>query len=259
MLSSVDCLPVGCALLALSDFERNDDIGTHCHPHGEIYAVQAGHIISASEDARWLIPAGQAYWVPPGAPHGGTLCETSGIKIYVRQDLCRLLGAPTSVAFSVTPLFSAVMERWREEAGEGITAREIDRHRLAVLADEMARSVTRPLILPMPSHVIMRAVMSDWAVTSEEQLSLDELSAMCRMSRRTFTRRFRAETGLSPGEWMQSARVLRGCELMTSGVPITETAYRLGYESPSSFFNLCRKMTGMNPSMLTRVIDHRDE
>lgn len=53
---------------------------------------------------------------------------------------------------------------------------------------------------------------------------------------------------------MQSARVLLGCELMASGVSITETALRLGYDSATSFFNLCRRVTGLSPSELARRI-----
>lgn len=257
-METIDCLPPGCVILSQSDQGRIEDVGTHRHPHGEIYLVKAGHLISASDEARWLIPAGQAFWVPPSVPHGGTLCGAHGIRIYVAAALMGRLCPSSAIAFSTSPLISAIIERWREEATFGLPDRQIDRHRLAVLSDEMARSVTRPLILPMPRHAIMRAVMSDWAKTCEVQVSLDNLADRCRMSRRTFTRRFRAETGLSPGSWMAAARILRGCQLMTFGVPITETAYRLGYESPSSFFNLCRKMTGLNPSDLSRSVDHRE-
>ncbi|WP_336763509.1 AraC family transcriptional regulator [Asaia sp. VD9] len=220
--------------------------------------VKAGHLVSASTDARWLIPAGQAYWVPPAMPHGGALCAADGIKVYISTDLSRDFCPPVPLAFSVTPLLCAIMERWAEEASLGLPDRPLDRHRLALVSDEMTRAVTRPLILPMPAHVIMRAVMSEWARESEEQLSLDALAQRCRMSRRSFTRRFRSETGMAPGAWMQCARILRGCALMSEGISITETAYRLGYESPSSFFNLCRKMTGLSPSALFRSIDQGD-
>lgn len=208
-------------------------------------------------DARWLIPAGQAYWVPPGTPHGGTLCGAYGIRIYISAEIARDLCPESPVAFSATPLLRAVMERWSGEAASGLPARPIDWHTIAVVSDEIERSMIRPLILPMPTHAVMRAILSTWAATCEEQLSLDQLAERCRMSRRTFTRQFRVETGLSPGAWMQSARVLRGCELMASGVPVTETAYMLGYESPSSFFSLCRKMTGLNPTDLLRSLDGR--
>lgn len=253
----INCLPPSCAILSQEDQGRSDDSSIHRHPHGEIYIVQAGHLVSAASNARWMIPAGQAYWLPSGTPHGGSLCGAYGIRIYVTSGSTDGLCPTTPMAFSTTPLLAAMMERWRDEASSGLPERPIDRHRIAVMADEMMRSRTRPLILPMPSHASMRLVVSEWAATCEEPLSLDELAARCRMSRRTFTRQFRLETGLSPGAWMQCARIQRGCELMGSGVSVTETSYRLGYESPSSLFNLCRKMTGLSPRELLRSVDRR--
>lgn len=257
IVRTLDCLPPGCALLSQKDQGRTEESDLHRHPHGEIYVVQAGHLVSASGDARWLIPAGQAYWLPPGTPHGGTLCGAYGIRVYLAAEIALEFCPASPTAFSATPLLEALMDRWSSEAASGLPDRPIDRHRVAVLSEEIARSMTRPLILPMPSHAVMRTVVSDWATKCEERLSLDELADRCRMSRRTFTRQFRVETGLSPGAWMQSARILRGCDLMASGMAVTETAYMLGYESPSSFFNLCRKMTGLNPSELLRSVDRR--
>ena len=256
-MKTIDCLSPGCMILAQEDHGRTEQGDAHCHPHGEIYFVQAGHLISASADAQWLIPAGQAYWLPPGTLHGGTLCSAHGIRVYVAAEIARDLCPASPTVFSMTPLLKALMERWRSEAALGLPDRMIDRHRIAVMSDEIASSMTHPLILPMPSHAVMRAVMSVWAAACEEQLSLDELAERCCMARRTFTRQVRIEPGLSPRAWMQSARILRGCELMASGMPVTETAYTLGYESPSSFFNLCRRMTGMSPTDLSRSVDRR--
>ncbi|MFS3136255.1 helix-turn-helix domain-containing protein [Gluconacetobacter sacchari] len=224
----------------------------HSHSHGEIYVIQNGHLLSTSADARWLIPAGQAYWVPAGTLHGGSLSNVSGIRIHVSADMTKELFPEAAVVFNATPLILALMERWGEEAEHGLPKRMLDSHRLAVLLDEMARSIAQPVILPIPTHQVMRQVMSDWSMECDERASLDELASRCRMSRRTFTRHFREETGLSPGVWMQTARLLRGYSLMASGASVTETAFMLGYDSATSFFNLCRRFTGMNPSDFAR-------
>lgn len=249
----IDCLPVGCSILAEIDCRRHGDSQPHCHPHGEFYVVHEGHIVSMSENARWLIPAGQAYWVPAGRVHGGTLVNASGIRLYVAPAMTGEDLPDAPVAFSATPLIRALMDRWGEMAERGQHQGNVDRDMVGVLAAEINRSITRPVILPLPMHPSMRGVMSAWAETCEERVGLDQLAERCGMSRRTFTRQFRLETGMSPGNWMQAARILRGHRLMASGVSVTETAYMLGYGSPSSFFNLCRKLTGMNPNSFSKT------
>lgn len=57
-MKTIDCLPFGCAILSQEDRGRSEESDTHCHPHGEIYVVLAGHLISASADARWLMHDG---------------------------------------------------------------------------------------------------------------------------------------------------------------------------------------------------------
>ena len=256
----VDRLPPGCDLLAEIDDRRSDDSATHRHPHGEVYVLRSGQLVSSSDGARWLIPAGFAYWVPAQVPHGGVLTDACGVRVYVSAEpaLTSLLPAEP-FAFRVTAVIEALMTRWSRDARDGLAGRAIDRHMLAVLADEMAAARARPVILPLPAHPTMRSVISAWSVECDERAGLDRLAERCRMSRRTFTRQFRAETGLSPGAWMQAARVVRGCELMAAGVSVTETAFRLGYDSPTSFYNLCRRVTGRNPSDLSRLGGDRGE
>lgn len=257
--AAIDRLPPCCDLLAEIDDRRSDDSAMHRHPHGEVYVLRSGQLVSSSAGARWLIPAGLAYWVLPHVPHGGMLTDACGIRVYVAAELARAGFPADPFAFSLTGLIDALMTRWSRDACDGLACRPVDRHMLAVLADEMAAARARPVILPLPAHPTMRSVIAAWSVECDERVDLDRLAERCRMSRRTFSRQFRIETGLSPGAWMQATRVVRGCELMAAGVSVTETAFRLGYDSPTSFYNLCRRITGMKPSDLARLGGDRGE
>ena len=252
-VATIDLL-AGHALLARFDENRSENAAMHRHPHGELAWIREGHLLSESENARWLIPAGLAYWVPSGIPHGGSLSNCSGIRVYIEASLAQTYAPEIPIAFGATPVIVALVQRWGESLSlpSGRERRPLDEHILAVLADEMRRSATKPVLLPMPEHRTIRRVMAEWAVTCEERASLDALAERCALSRRTFTRLFRQQTGLSAGAWMQTARILQGCNLMAEGVSVTETAIRLGYDSVSSFFNLCRRYTGQNPSTLAR-------
>ncbi|WP_411129197.1 helix-turn-helix domain-containing protein [Streptomyces sp. x-19] len=64
------------------------------------------------------------------------------------------------------------------------------------------------------------------------RLSLKDLAAHCHMSVRTFTRRFRQETGLSPAEWLAAARLAHVRHLLESTeLPVDDIAARAGLGS----------------------------
>jgi AraC-like DNA-binding protein len=68
------------------------------------------------------------------------------------------------------------------------------------------------------------------------------------MSRRAFTRLFRAETGLSLAEWQRQAAVLQAVHQIAGGESITSVALDLGYASPAAFTSMFKRVLGMPPS-----------
>ena len=65
--------------------------------------------------------------------------------------------------------------------------------------------------------------------------SLDEMAADAGMSRRTFTRLFRAQTGASFAAWRQQVCLQAAIARLTQGQSVTRVALDLGYASPSAF------------------------
>jgi AraC-like DNA-binding protein len=68
------------------------------------------------------------------------------------------------------------------------------------------------------------------------------------MGRRTFTRTFRAETGMAFAVWRQQIRLMAALSMLGEGRPITAIAYEVGYESPSSFTAMFHRVLGVPPS-----------
>jgi AraC family transcriptional activator FtrA len=82
-----------------------------------------------------------------------------------------------------------------------------------------------------------------------EPLRISELARLAAMSERTFMRRFRAATGLSPADWITRARVDRARELLEStALPIDHIAERCGLGSPSTLRHHFRKKVGVSPA-----------
>ena len=80
------------------------------------------------------------------------------------------------------------------------------------------------------------------------QHGLDEWAREVGASKRTLTRLFPAQTGMSFGLWCQQRRLLRALEFLDSGYNVTAVALELGYESTSAFIAMFRRCLGETPA-----------
>ncbi|MGG2464411.1 helix-turn-helix domain-containing protein [Streptomyces sp. RGM 3693] len=80
------------------------------------------------------------------------------------------------------------------------------------------------------------------------------LAAHCHMSVRTFTRRFRQETGLSPSEWFTSARLKHARHLLEStDLPVDDIAAKAGLGSGTNLRQHMRITLDTTPSAYRRA------
>lgn len=108
---------------------------------------------------------------------------------------------------------------------------------------------------PMPEVVPAAAGPSTaaartWALERlEEPLDLRSLAGQAQMSVRTFTRRFRAETGLSPAKWVALQRVDHARQLLeTTDLPIDVVARNAGFGTGAALRQQLANALGVAPS-----------
>jgi transcriptional regulator GlxA family with amidase domain len=94
-----------------------------------------------------------------------------------------------------------------------------------------------------------------WALTRlAEPVSLEELAGHARMSVRTFTRRFRDETGLSPARWLLQQRVAHARLLLEStDLAVDAVARRSGLGSATALRQHLHAAIGVAPSAYRRT------
>ncbi|MFD0597003.1 GlxA family transcriptional regulator [Catellatospora coxensis] len=107
--------------------------------------------------------------------------------------------------------------------------------------------IERPLPAPGDAST---AATREWVLARlGEPLDLDQLARHARMSVRTFTRRFREETGLSPGRWLTRQRVEHARHLLEStDLTIDQVADRAGFGTAVSLRQHLRATVGTAPS-----------
>ncbi|MDT0310315.1 helix-turn-helix domain-containing protein [Streptomyces sp. DSM 44917] len=110
--------------------------------------------------------------------------------------------------------------------------------------------------LPVPEprlHSTGRA--RAWALDRlGEPLTLRQLAERESMSVRTFTRRFREETGMSPQRWLTRQRIERARHLLeTADLPIDRIADHTGFGTAASLRQHFQSTLGVSPSAYRRT------
>ncbi|MDH6226445.1 MULTISPECIES: helix-turn-helix domain-containing protein [Streptomyces] len=115
-----------------------------------------------------------------------------------------------------------------------------------------AQYVRRPVPEPRAAGT---ARARAWALERlHEPLLLRDLAEQEALSVRTFTRRFREETGLSPGEWLTRQRVERARHLLeTTGLSVERIARDAGFGSAQSLRQHARAVLGVSPTAYRRA------
>lgn len=115
-----------------------------------------------------------------------------------------------------------------------------------------AQYVEHPV--PEPSSV-GTAPTRAWAMERlGTPLRLDDLADHAGMSRRTFTRHFRQEVGLSPGQWLTQQRIALARHLLEStDLPVDRIADRAGFGTAASFRQHLQAAVGVSPHAYRRT------
>lgn len=81
-----------------------------------------------------------------------------------------------------------------------------------------------------------------------EPLNMAELAQRVGMSVAGFYAHFKNVTAMTPLQYQKSLRLNVAREKLQSGLSVSETAYQIGYESPSQFSREYKRQFGENPS-----------
>ncbi|MER6139055.1 helix-turn-helix domain-containing protein [Streptomyces sparsogenes] len=115
-----------------------------------------------------------------------------------------------------------------------------------------AQYIERPL--PEPQQATTTAARA-WALSRlEHPISLRELADQESMSVRTFTRRFREEVGLSPGQWLVQQRVERARHLLErTDLSVDQVARDAGFGTAASMRQHLQAALGVSPTAYRRT------
>jgi AraC-like DNA-binding protein len=107
--------------------------------------------------------------------------------------------------------------------------------------------------VPLPKLPKLWSVATKILESPDDKRSIDDWSKSVGMGRRSFTKYFAQETGLSFAVWRQKVKLQTALVCLSQGLPVKEVAARLNY-SPSAFIEVFRRQFGQPPKQYTSTL-----
>lgn len=234
-------------IAAGNDYAAGQYLAPHRHRRAQLlYAVQ-GVMTVGTEAGSWVVPPQRAVWIPPGMLH--EVCTTGAVStrsLYILPDTVQEAGLPDACqVIGVSDLLRALLVAAVDLpfGADDPRATRI----LALALDEVRTMPVLPLYVPVPADLRLARLCQAYLSHPVARDPIDRWAADYGTSRRSFTRLFRQQTGMSVALWRQQACLLAALERLAAGQAVTRVAMDLGYDSPSAFSAMFRRVLGTPP------------
>jgi AraC-like DNA-binding protein/quercetin dioxygenase-like cupin family protein len=241
----------GALAVAVShSYDTSQHIEEHEHGRAQLLHLSSGVLSVTTGAGRWIMPRDHALWIPAGVRHAvDTVGRVDMHSVYVLPDA--IPGLPDQLQVSgITQLMRSLINeavRLRTDPG---SARA--KHILGAMLHEIPQLPKRPLGLAFPANRRLAQLCREFVAAPSAHLEIDHWADAAGMSRRSFTRQFRRETGLSLSVWRQQACLMTALPRLSAGEPVTTVALDLGYDSVPAFTTMFCRMMGTPPKTYLR-------
>jgi AraC-like DNA-binding protein len=236
-----------CPIIALgNDYPDGHAIPPHHHRRSQLIYGASGAVMVATSEGTWLVPPQRGVWIPSGVEHDvRMLGDVSTHSLFLEPEV--VAGMPDHCqVVGISPFMRSLMA----EAVDLPVDYAPDSRAAAVmtlLLHELRQLPVLPLSLPFPAHEALARRCRQFLTDPSPHETIDEWADALGMSRRSFTRLFRRETGLSFATWRQQACLVAVLPRLVAGEPVTAVAIDLGYDNPAAFTTMFKRVLGSSP------------
>ena len=242
----------GPVIAKASEYPDGYVVRPHRHSRAQLIYALAGVVTVSTATGSWMVPPDHALWVPADLEHSVMARgQVSMRSIYVAPGAVSQLPRETRVV-GLTDLMRSLMleavrlpQNYEAASRAGLI--------MALILEEIPNLPERPLGLPFPANSRLAKMCRSFLENPAVGASIDEWAGSLGMSRRSFTRFFRTETGVSLSAWRQQACIFAALPRLAGGEQVTSVALDLGYDSTAAFTTMFKRMTGMVPSRYLRA------
>jgi AraC-like DNA-binding protein len=221
-------------------------IAPHHHRRDQLLYGASGVVMVTTPQGTWVMPPQRGMWIPAGVVHkvrmlGAVRTHSLYFEPTATDGMpehCQVLG--------ISPFMRSLIA----EAVELPAEYDLDGRAgaLMVLIQHEMRHLPRlPLSLPFPVHKALARRCHDFLLQPNVHETIDAWSGALGMNRRTFTRMFRRETGLTFMTWRQQACLVAALPRLAARESVTSIAIDLGYDNPAAFTSMFKRSLGSSP------------
>lgn len=221
----------------------------HSHARGQFAYAATGAISVLTPQGNWLVPPQRACWLPAGLEHSMQMHgEVLMLNVFISTAAATNSGMSGHCkVLDTSPLLRQLLaEAVKLDACYMGNSR--DGKLMALLLDEIGLMTPLPLNAPLPQEPRLAQLCTALLDQPGLHSDIDAMALKAGMSRRTFTRLFRQQTGLGFAQWRQQVCLLHAITRLAQGQAVTRVALDLGYGSPSAFTAAFRRVLGKAPS-----------
>ena len=229
-----------------NDYPDGHVIPPHLHRRGQLISGASGTMVLTTPLGRWVMPPQRGMWIPAGTTHDVRMLGAVSIhSLYLEPEMadgmpdhCQVVG--------ISPFMRGLMAKAMDLPVDYDPASHSGAL-MALIQHEMRGLPVLPLSLPFPTYDALAGRCRAFLMKPAVHDTIDAWSDELGMSRRSFTRLFKRETGLSFAKWCQQACLVSALPRLVAGEAVTEVALDLGYDNPAAFTTMFKRVLGASP------------
>ncbi|UGQ12837.1 helix-turn-helix domain-containing protein [Yinghuangia sp. ASG 101] len=169
-------------------------------------------------------------------------------KVDVRPDVLYVDNGRILTSAGASAALDLCLHMIRRDFGSAVAA---DCARMSVVPLEREGGQAQFIVHatpPVPRGSLLEPVLAWVEDHLDHDVTLASMAARCGLSERTFSRRFREQTGTTPVQWLLRARVRRAQYLLENtddGIELIGA--RAGFGSPTAFRERFKRVVGVTP------------
>lgn len=218
--------------------------GRHSHEEHNLLWGATGDLRAVVDGVRWSVPPTVGLWIPAQSMHEVTAAP--GTEFFSTFFCPEVFPHPwTSTGFLAVSgvLREVILHLHRRDMPQAARLRAEQ-----VVFDTLTPLDVVAIDIPMPEDPRALAIAHALVANPADQRSLSEWAATVGGSVRTLTRVFAQGTGMTFAQFRIHVRVRAAMTYLAAGVPVSVVSRRVGYDAPSAFVAVFRRVTGRTPA-----------
>ncbi|WP_322051798.1 AraC family transcriptional regulator [Paraburkholderia bannensis] len=234
----------------ITAFARDHAAGSynvpHSHPRGQLLYASKGLMKVSSDNGIWFIPPQRGLWIPASIVHDQAMLTETWIRtIYVSPKQARQFGSRVKVVEIDTLLRELILALMEQPMLYALNV--ANRSIVALILHKLQHSRSVPIEIPWPRDRRLVSICERIIEAPADAQTIEQWSKIAGASSRTLIRLFIKETGITYRQWTQQVRLAHALIMLEAGKPINRIAEELGFDSPSAFSAMFRRIVGTAP------------